>query len=47
MRVFRKYLTALRPTAWGIEVYKDVTLSRNKEIGLLVRRTTSEKILRA
>ena len=33
MRVFRKYLTALRPSAWGIEVYKDVT-SSIKFIGL-------------
>ena len=35
------FLTALRPSVWGVEVYKDVTSNRNKEIGLLVGRTTS------
>ena len=47
IRVFLKYPTALRPSAWGIEVYEDVTSGRNKEIDLLVGRTTSAKILRA
>ena len=39
--------SALRLSSWGIEVYEDVTSSRNKEIGLLVGRTTSAKIVRA
>ena len=43
LRVFREFLTTLRPSVRGVEVYKDVTSNKNKEIGLLVGRTTSTK----